>query len=138
MKQSIAQCQNCELRVELEREQNRTMPYSCALIVKFVLPIAMAAVLLPKPFAAATEPTSPVVTDNAPGNTTGTGDVDDAAAWLEQESRRIIRLCRRAMDDGTAAFPPQVGIGYEAFWLRDYAYMLEGYIQGQGRIPALL
>jgi hypothetical protein len=30
------------------------------------------------------------------------------------------------MDDGTAAFPPQVGIGYEAFWLRDYAYTLEG------------
>ena len=22
--------------------------------------------------------------------------------------------------------PPQVGIGYEAFWLRDYAYTLEG------------
>ena len=32
------------------------------------------------------------------------------------------------MDDGTAAFPPQVGIGYEAFWLRDYAYTLEGAI----------
>ena len=30
------------------------------------------------------------------------------------------------MDSGVAAFPPQVGIGYEAFWLRDYAYMLEG------------
>jgi hypothetical protein len=34
------------------------------------------------------------------------------------------------MDDGTAAFPPQVGIGYNAFWLRDYAYMLEGCIEG--------
>jgi hypothetical protein len=34
------------------------------------------------------------------------------------------------MHNGTAAFPPQVGIGYEAFWLRDYAYMLEGYSQG--------
>jgi len=30
--------------------------------------------------------------------------------------------------DGVAAFPPQVETGYEAFWLRDYAYMLEGYI----------
>jgi hypothetical protein len=30
------------------------------------------------------------------------------------------------MADGTAAFPPQVGLGYEAFWLRDYAYTLEG------------
>ncbi len=29
---------------------------------------------------------------------------------------------------GTAAFPPQVGIGYEAFWLRDYEYTLEGSI----------
>ncbi|MBZ0258193.1 hypothetical protein K8I31_19160, partial [bacterium] len=27
------------------------------------------------------------------------------------------------------AYPPQVGIGYEAFWLRDYAYMLEGNIE---------
>jgi hypothetical protein len=34
------------------------------------------------------------------------------------------------MNDGTAAFPPQVGIGYEAFWLRDYAYMLEGHREG--------
>ena len=30
------------------------------------------------------------------------------------------------MKDGTSAFPPQVGIGYEAFWLRDYIYTLEG------------
>ena len=27
------------------------------------------------------------------------------------------------------AFPPQVGIGYDAFWLRDYEYALEGSIQ---------
>jgi hypothetical protein len=32
------------------------------------------------------------------------------------------------MQDGTAAFPPQVGLGYEAFWLRDYEYTLEGAI----------
>jgi len=30
------------------------------------------------------------------------------------------------MNDGTSAFPPQVGIGYNAFWLRDYEYTLEG------------
>lgn len=30
------------------------------------------------------------------------------------------------MKDGTSAFPPQVGIHYEAFWLRDYEYTLEG------------
>lgn len=49
-----------------------------------------------------------------------------AVRWLEQESHRVIRASRREMADGTAAFPPQVGIGYEAFWLRDFAYTLEG------------
>jgi hypothetical protein len=62
--------------------------------------------------------------------TAGRGGLDAAVAWLEKESQRMIRACRRVMGDGTAAFPPQVGIGYEAFWLRDYAYMIEGYIQG--------
>jgi len=51
-----------------------------------------------------------------------------AVSWLENEAHRIIRASRREMKDGTAAFPPQVGIGYEAFWLRDYAYTLEGSI----------
>ncbi|MCK5102134.1 MAG: exo-alpha-sialidase, partial [Cyclobacteriaceae bacterium] len=46
----------------------------------------------------------------------------DAVSWLEKEAHRIIRASMRTMNDGTAAFPPQVGIGYEAFWLRDYAY----------------
>ncbi len=50
----------------------------------------------------------------------------DAVLWLEKEAHRIIRASMRTMNDGTAAFPPQVGIGYEAFWLRDYAYTLEG------------
>ena len=52
--------------------------------------------------------------------------LDEAVAWLEGESHRLIRASKRTMKDGTAAFPPQVGIGYEAFWLRDYAYTLEG------------
>jgi hypothetical protein len=50
----------------------------------------------------------------------------EAVTWLEGESHRLIRAGKRTMKDGTAAFPPQVGIGYEAFWLRDYAYTLEG------------
>jgi len=52
----------------------------------------------------------------------------EAVTWLENESHRLIRASKRTMKDGTAAFPPQVGIGYEAFWLRDYAYTLEGSI----------
>ncbi len=32
------------------------------------------------------------------------------------------------MANGMSAFCPQAGSGYEAFWLRDYAYMLEGNI----------
>ena len=51
-----------------------------------------------------------------------------AVTWLEKESHRLIRTSERKMNDGTAAFPPQVGIGYEAFWLRDFAYTLEGAI----------
>ncbi len=52
----------------------------------------------------------------------------DAVKWLKDESHRLIRASRRTMKDGTVAFPPQVGIGYEAFWLRDFAYTLEGSI----------
>ena len=52
--------------------------------------------------------------------------VTDSIAWLEQEAHRLVRASIRRMADGTAAFPPQVGIGYEAFWLRDYEYTLEG------------
>ncbi len=50
----------------------------------------------------------------------------EAVSWLQGEAHRIVRASRRTMSDGTAAFPPQVGLGYEAFWLRDYAYTLEG------------
>ncbi|NQT59611.1 MAG: hypothetical protein HQ557_11580 [Bacteroidetes bacterium] len=56
------------------------------------------------------------------------GKVFEAVSWLSTEAHRIIRASRREMNDGTAAFPPQVGIGYEAFWLRDYEYTLEGSI----------
>jgi len=52
----------------------------------------------------------------------------EAIRWLENESHHLIRASRRTMKDSTSAFPPQVGIGYEAFWLRDYVYTLEGSI----------
>ncbi len=54
--------------------------------------------------------------------------VAEAVSWLEAEAGRVIRASRRKMKDGSAAFPPQVGTGYEAFWLRDYEYTLEGSI----------
>lgn len=50
----------------------------------------------------------------------------DAVSWLEKEAHRIIRASERKMENGISAFPPQVGIGYNAFWLRDYEYTLEG------------
>jgi len=56
----------------------------------------------------------------------GSAVLDEAVRWMQEESHRLIRASRRVMADGTAAFPPQVGIGYEAFWLRDFAYTLEG------------
>ncbi|MFH0946139.1 MAG: right-handed parallel beta-helix repeat-containing protein [Planctomycetota bacterium] len=55
-----------------------------------------------------------------------TASLEEAVDWLATESNRLIRAARREMKSGIASFPPQVGIGYEAFWLRDYAYMLEG------------
>jgi len=55
-------------------------------------------------------------------------NLTEAVAWLDHEADRLVRASMRAMKDGTAAFPPQVGIGYEAFWLRDYEYTLEGSI----------
>jgi sucrose-6-phosphate hydrolase SacC (GH32 family) len=50
----------------------------------------------------------------------------EAIHWLEAKSQEMIRASRRTMKSGISAFPPQAGGGYEAFWLRDYAYMLEG------------
>jgi hypothetical protein len=65
--------------------------------------------------AAKMPPPSPLVTNMA-----------EAVKWLEGEAHRIIRNSAVPMKDGTMAFPPQVGIGYAAFWLRDYEYALEG------------
>lgn len=49
-----------------------------------------------------------------------------AVDWLQRKSTQMIHACRRRTRSGVTAFPPQVGGGYDAFWLRDYAYMLEG------------
>ena len=57
------------------------------------------------------------------------GTLSEAMTWLESEAHRLIRASQRTMEDGTAAFPPQVGLGYEAFWLRDYEYTLEGAVE---------
>jgi glycogen debranching enzyme len=52
--------------------------------------------------------------------------VDQAVTWLQNRSTQMIHDCRHPTKSGITAFPPQVGAGYDAFWLRDYAYMLEG------------
>lgn len=50
----------------------------------------------------------------------------NAVQYLETKSREMVQAARHVMPNGVAAYPPQVGSGYDAFWLRDYAYMLEG------------
>jgi glycogen debranching enzyme len=66
------------------------------------------------------------LTAAVPGAAASSETLGEAVKWLEEESHRLIRASRRTMKDDTAAFPPQVGLGYEAFWLRDYEYTLEG------------
>ncbi len=61
-------------------------------------------------------------------NAHANSELNEKCVWLEKEAHRIIRASKRTMKDGTAAFPPQVGSGYNAFWLRDYEYTLEGSI----------
>ena len=67
-----------------------------------------------------------ILTVDIPQVLAGPATLTEVVSWLESESHRLIRTSKRTMKDGTAAFPPQVGIGYEAFWLRDFAYTLEG------------
>lgn len=63
----------------------------------------------------------------------GLKDLSDEISWLDSVSNHMIRDARRKMKNGMSAFPPQVGAGYEAFWLRDYAYTLEGSIDAYSR-----
>lgn len=53
-------------------------------------------------------------------------NLSEAVEWLQGEAHRIVRASAVPMKNGITAFPPQVGIGYDAFWLRDYEYALEG------------
>ncbi|MGC9328506.1 MAG: trehalase family glycosidase, partial [Candidatus Hinthialibacter sp.] len=76
-------------------------------------------------FAASVCLTGSSFSEDAPG---AIQTVHDAVSQLKKSSTRMIRDSRREMTNGMAAFPPQVGAGYEAFWLRDYEYMLEGNI----------
>jgi hypothetical protein len=62
----------------------------------------------------------------APRTITPVKTLDEAAQWLHAKSKKMIRASCRKMPNGVNAFPPQAGGGYEAFWLRDYAYQLEG------------
>jgi GH15 family glucan-1,4-alpha-glucosidase len=52
-------------------------------------------------------------------------DFAQSATWLETKARELVRASEQDMPGGRHAFPPQVGLGYNAFWLRDYSYMLE-------------
>ncbi|MCX6923869.1 MAG: hypothetical protein NT154_11785 [Verrucomicrobia bacterium] len=52
--------------------------------------------------------------------------VTNAVRYLESKAEEMIQADRYPMSNGVTAFPPQVGSGYDAFWLRDYAYILEG------------
>ena len=58
----------------------------------------------------------------------GSDDLHNAIAWLDDKAEQMIRDSVRITKSGFHAFPPQAGSGYEAFWLRDYEYMLEGKI----------
>ena len=53
-------------------------------------------------------------------------NMDAAVDWLSDKAHQMVRASRRKMHDGTTAFPPQVDKGYNAFWLRDYCYVVEG------------
>ncbi len=86
--------------------------------MKIVVPIIVFSLLSPAVLAAEAPASVPA----------GAMTLDESVNWLTKEADRIIRASMRKMKDGTAAFPPQVGIGYEAFWLRDYEYTIEGSI----------
>ena len=60
------------------------------------------------------------------GGKTGDASIEEAARWLHAKAVAMIRASRVTMASGVAAFPPQAGAGYSAFWLRDFAYQLEG------------
>ncbi len=92
--------------------RNLLGPYAALLVIVLTVPVLTAAV------------DRSAVADG--GLQKQPASVEEAIHWLEAKSKEMIRVSRRMMKSGIAAFPPQAGSGYEAFWLRDYAYMLEG------------
>ncbi|MBI4580702.1 MAG: alpha/beta fold hydrolase, partial [Planctomycetes bacterium] len=81
-------------------------------IIEFVIDRAPPAASAP---AAASAPTSAPATATRPASSTPS-TLEEAVAWLIVKSFEMIRGCRRAMAHGRAAFPPQVGRDYDAFW----------------------
>jgi hypothetical protein len=49
-----------------------------------------------------------------------------AISWLDARSTTMIHASSVPMANGVTAFLPQAGLTYNGFWLRDFAYMLEG------------
>lgn len=45
--------------------------------------------------------------------------------WLENETRRLIRGCRRLSRDGIPVYMPDCSGNYGALWTRDFAYYVE-------------
>ena len=54
--------------------------------------------------------------------------VAGALSWLQERSTSMIQASSVLMPGGATAFLPQVGTQYDGFWLRDFAYMVEGNI----------
>lgn len=52
--------------------------------------------------------------------------VSEAVAWLNNVGTDMAYDSIQTMNNGVLAYPPQVGSGYDAFWLRDFAYILQG------------
>jgi hypothetical protein len=53
-------------------------------------------------------------------------DLNEAGFWLEAKSQQLCRQSRITMHDGTLGFKPSTDNTYPLFFVRDYAYMLEG------------
>jgi Domain of unknown function (DUF4214) len=63
---------------------------------------------------------------SAQPNIAPVADLTSAISWLQSRSTTMIQASAVPMNNGVTAFLPEVGTNYDAFWLRDFAYMLEG------------
>lgn len=52
--------------------------------------------------------------------------LNSSISYLATKSTEIIRQAKTYTNNGITVFPPQLGSGYNAFWPRDYAYMIQG------------